>query len=164
MAHAALQWGRFAWRAGADEFSFEIEPGGMYATLRPPQPQSALTLPVVAWEGLLEAMKVNRSARQRAQGNLPPRAGARWSEEETQRLMAAFGEGKSVAALSQIHARTSVAIESQLVRLGLIARTDPSTSGQSQSSATQSNPMEPRQPDQIYPPQPVNEESYVRRW
>ncbi len=158
MATGVLQWGRFGWRAGADEFSFEIEPGGMYATLRPPPPQAALTLPVVAWEGLLEAMKVNRSSRQRAQGNLPPRAGARWSEEETQRLATSFGEGKSVAALSQIHARTSVAIESQLVKLGLIARAEtsslPSATGQSQS----------RQPD---PPQPLQSENpaeHLRHW
>lgn len=164
MATGALQWGQFAWRAGADEFTFEIEPGGMYATLRPPQPQAALTLPVVAWEGLLEAMKVNRSARQRTHGNLPPRAGARWSDDETQRLMSAFGEGKSVAELSQIHARTSVAIESQLVRLGLIARADATSNNSPQISPAQSNSDEPHQFNRPHQLQAVGAEITDRRW
>ena len=45
-------------------------------------------------------------------------AGSRWSEEEEQRLAAAFDAGKTIDALAQAHSRTRAAIEARLVRLG----------------------------------------------
>jgi len=50
----------------------------------------------------------------------PPQSGAgsRWSNEEEQRLVAAFDAGKTIDALAQAHNRTRVAIEARLVRLG----------------------------------------------
>ena len=56
---------------------------------------------------------------------LPPQSGAgsRWSEQEEQRLVAAFDAGKTIDALAQAHNRTRVAIEARLVRLGKL---DPS--------------------------------------
>ena len=50
----------------------------------------------------------------------PPQSGAgsRWSEEEEQRLVAAFDAGRTIDALAQAHNRTRAAIEARLVRLG----------------------------------------------
>jgi hypothetical protein len=45
-------------------------------------------------------------------------AGSRWSEEEEQRLAAAFDAGKTIDALARAHSRSRAAIEARLVRLG----------------------------------------------
>jgi hypothetical protein len=50
----------------------------------------------------------------------PTNASAPWSEEEKQRLVAAFQSGTSIDDLAVAHGRTVRAIESRLVVLGLI--------------------------------------------
>ncbi len=118
-----FHWGRFEWRAGADSYSFVIDPGGLHATLRaahaPP-----LTLPVVAWEGLIEAIKVSQKSRAKTQAAVPPRAGTRWSDHEAAELSNGFAAGHSVADLARRHSRSKWAIESQLIRMGLLERAE----------------------------------------
>lgn len=116
-----LAWNQFAWRCGADDYSFEYEQGGLHATLRVAG-QRQITLPVVAWEALLDAVKSGRTARARSQANLPPRAGSRWTDREEGELGAAFNSGASIAQLARQHGRTKVAVENQLAKLGLIDR------------------------------------------
>lgn len=118
-----FHWGRLEWRAGADSYSFEVDPGGLHATLKLPH-APAVKLPVVAWEGLIEAIKASQKARTKSQSSLPPRSGARWTDEETAELVRGFETGNSVAELARRHARSSWAVESQLVRLGLMQRPD----------------------------------------
>src|SRR5437762_3341865 len=74
-----MVWERVEWRQGDGRYVFEVGRGGLHATLTGPQGR-ALTLPVVAWEGLLDALAAARKTRSRAERNLPARAGARWSE------------------------------------------------------------------------------------
>lgn len=60
----------------------------------------------------LMAAKVTRSAA------TPGNAGKAWSDEEDQRLVAAFDAHTPVAALARAHERTVGAITSRLIRLG----------------------------------------------
>jgi hypothetical protein len=48
----------------------------------------------------------------------PGQAGKSWSEDEDQRLVAAFDAGTPVAALARAHDRSAGAITSRLIRLG----------------------------------------------
>lgn len=116
-----VNWGRFEWRAGTDVYSFEFDRGGLHATLKAPN-APALTLPVVAWEGLIEAIKTSQKTRSKPLSPLPARAGARWTDEETDDLVRGFEAGNSVAELARKHARSAWAVESQLVRIGLMQR------------------------------------------
>lgn len=50
----------------------------------------------------------------------PGQAGKPWSKEEDQRLLDAFDQGASLAALTAAHARSKGGIASRLVRLGRI--------------------------------------------
>jgi hypothetical protein len=79
----------------------------------------ALTLPIVAWEGLIDALAAARKCKQRSERNMPARTGARWSETETAELAKTFKSGASIGQLARIHNRTQYAIEAQLERLGL---------------------------------------------
>ena len=76
-------------------------------------------LPMVVWEALLDAIKANRKAKAKSASNLPPRAGARWTEQESDEVAAKFSSGRSIDDLAREHARTSWAIEGQLAKLGL---------------------------------------------
>lgn len=60
----------------------------------------------------------NAAAPVREGGSPTSGAGARWSEEEEQRLAAAFDAGKSVEEIARTHARSRAAIEARLVKLG----------------------------------------------
>lgn len=119
MADTAVVWETFEWRCGADAYRFEIGQGGLLGTLRGVGGQT-MTLPMVAWEGLLDSLKVTRKSRERGSALLPSRAGARWSTAESDELKASFGAGKSIPALAEMHGRTRSAIESELARQGLI--------------------------------------------
>ena len=56
----------------------------------------------------------------------PGNAGKPWTEDEDQRLVAAFDAGTPVATLAREHERTTGAINSRLIRLGrLQASKDP---------------------------------------
>ncbi len=97
---------------------FEVAEGGLHATLNSPHGTS-LTLPMVAWEGLLDALAAARKTRTRGERGFPVRSGARWYEGETGELAAAFKAGRTIPQLARAHNRSAFAVEAQLDRLGL---------------------------------------------
>jgi hypothetical protein len=113
-----LTWERVTWRQGDGRYVFEIEEGGLMGKLSSPHGTS-LTLPMVAWEGLLDALSGARKARTRNERGFPARSGARWYDGEAGELAAAFKAGRTVAQLARAHNRSEYAIEAQLDRLGL---------------------------------------------
>jgi hypothetical protein len=140
-------WERVEWRQGDGRYVFEVAQGGLHATLRSPH-GAGLTLPVIAWEGLLDALTAARRTRSRNERrDLPARSGARWTAIEAGELRAAFEAGASVAALAEAHNRTLVAIEMQLAQLGLVDRLP---GGSARSRGTGRRPVIP--PD--WPPDP----------
>jgi hypothetical protein len=117
-----LVWERVTWRQGDGRYVFEVEEGGLHAKLSSPHGTS-LTLPMVAWEGLLDAIAGARKARSRNERAFPARSGARWYDGEADELAAGFRAGRTIAQLARIHNRSEYAIELQLDRLGLWDRT-----------------------------------------
>ena len=113
-----LVWERVTWRQGDGRYVFEIEEGGLHGKLSSPHGTS-LTLPMVAWEGLLDAINGARKARTRNERGFPARSGARWYDGEAGEVAAGFKAGRSVAQLARAHNRSEYAIEAQLDRLGL---------------------------------------------
>ena len=122
-AQEPVLWDRVEWRQGDGRYVFEVARGGLLATLSSPH-GSKLTLPMVAWEGLLDALAAARKTKSRAERNLPSRTGARWSEGETQELVKTFKAGGSIAQLARVHNRTQFAVEAQLERQGLWDRAE----------------------------------------
>ena len=122
-AQEPILWDRVEWRQGDGRYVFEVARGGLLATLSSPH-GSNLTLPMVAWEGLLDALAAARKTKSRAERNLPSRTGARWSEGETQELVKTFKAGGSIAQLARVHNRTQFAVEAQLERQGLWDRAE----------------------------------------
>lgn len=117
-AQEPLVWERVTWRQGDGRYVFEVEEGGLHAKLSSPHGKS-LILPMVAWEGLLDALIGARKARTRNERGFPARTGARWYDGEAGELAAAFKTGRTVAQLARAHNRSEFAIEAQLDRLGL---------------------------------------------
>jgi hypothetical protein len=113
-----LVWERVTWRQGDGRYVFEVEEGGLHAKLSSPHGTS-LILPMIAWEGLLDAIAGARKARRRNERAFPARSGARWYDGEAGELAAGFRAGRSIAQLARIHNRSAYAIELQLDRLGL---------------------------------------------
>jgi hypothetical protein len=113
-----LVWERVTWRQGDGRYVFEVEEGGLHGKLSSPYGTS-LTLPMVAWEGLLDAINGARKARTRNERGFPARSGARWYDGEAGEVAAGFKAGRSVAQLARAHNRSEYAIEAQLDRLGL---------------------------------------------
>jgi hypothetical protein len=113
-----LVWERVTWRQGDGRYVFEVEHGGLHAKLSSPH-GSSLTLPMVAWEGLLDAIVGARKARTRNERAFPARAGARWYDGESDELAAGFKAGRTIAQLAITHNRSEYGIELQLERLGL---------------------------------------------
>lgn len=118
-----LVWESVNWRRGEDQFRFEIERGGLFATIKAPGNRS-MTLPMVVWEGLLDAIKANRATKARAEQQFPVRTGARWYEGEAAELAQAFRTGRSIPALAKAHNRTEYAIEHQLDKMGLFSKAE----------------------------------------
>src|SRR5262245_10554575 len=110
-------WERIEWRQGDGRYVFAVAQGGLLATLTSPH-GTALTLPLVAWEGLLDALAAARKTRTRGERATPTRANARWSDAESSELVDAFHAGRTIGQLARAHNRTELAIESQLDRLG----------------------------------------------
>lgn len=129
-AQEPMVWDRVEWRQGDGRYVFEVAQGGLHATLSSPH-GTKLTLPMVAWEGLLDALAAARKTKARAERNLPARTGARWSEAETHELAKSFKAGGSIAQLARVHNRTQFAVEAQLERQGLWDRAErrPMTTG-----------------------------------
>jgi hypothetical protein len=100
-----------------------VEEGGLVARLSSPLGAS-LILPMVAWEGLLDALAGARKTRTRGERAFPARSGARWYEGEAGELAAAFKAGRSIAQLARAHNRSEHAVEAQLDRMGLWDRVE----------------------------------------
>lgn len=115
---ARIQWQRFEWKSGADAYAFEVSDGGLFGALCAPDGRK-VTLPLVAWEGMLDSVAMARKGRSQSERQQPDRSGARWSDPEVIRLEREFKVGKSIAQLAQSHARSRDAIEHQLEKLGL---------------------------------------------
>lgn len=115
----SIAWEQFGWTSGGDRYSFTIVDNGLYGTLQA-SGRPDVTLPMVAWEGMLEAVRANRKAKSKEHAALPPRAGALWSAAESDQLAAAYQSGASVEKLALTHSRTRGAVERQLEKLGLI--------------------------------------------
>lgn len=126
-----LVWERVEWRQGDGRYTFEVGRGGLHATLTAPESR-ALTLPMVAWEGLLDALSGGRKTKARGERGFPARSGARWYEGEAGELAGAFRSGRTIAELARAHNRSVFAVEAQLERLGLRDR----TTGQALGSGT----------------------------
>jgi hypothetical protein len=117
-AQEPLVWERVTWRQGDGRYMFEIEASGLHAKLSSPHGAS-LTLPMVAWEGLLDAVLGARKARTRNERGFPARSGTRWYDGESGELVAGFRAGRTIAQLARAHNRSEYAIEAELNRLGL---------------------------------------------
>jgi hypothetical protein len=113
-----LVWERVTWRQGDGHYVFEIDSGGLHAKLTPPHGTS-LTLPMIAWEGMLDAVMGARKARVRNERGFAARSGARWYDGEAGELAAGFRAGHTISQLARAHNRTEHAIEAELGRLGL---------------------------------------------
>ena len=131
-----LVWERVTWRQGDGRYVFEVEEGGLHGKLSSPHGTS-LTLPMVAWEGLLDAITGARKARSRNERAFPARSGARWYDGEADELAAGFKVGRTIAQLARIHSRSEYGIELQLERLGLWDRIAhrPIVAGQQRSAS-----------------------------
>src|SRR5437763_9036568 len=57
-----MVWDRVEWRQGDGRYVFEVAQGGLHATLAPPH-GTKLTLPMVACEGLLDALVAARKTK-----------------------------------------------------------------------------------------------------
>lgn len=117
-----VRWESYEWVAGAERYRFDVLDSGLIGRVSVSDGR-AFALPMVAWEAMLEAIKVERKARVRNEANLPARAGARWTSAESSELAAKFRSGRSITDLAREHARTSISIEHQLEKLGLWTRT-----------------------------------------
>ena len=119
-----LNWESVSWRCGQDQYRFEVERGGLFGQLSAPGGRS-MNLPMVVWEGLLDALKANRTTRQRAQQQqFPSRSRARWYDGEIAEVADAYKSGRTIAEIAQSHNRSAYAIEHQLDKLGLISNAD----------------------------------------
>lgn len=118
MDEEPLVWERVEWRLGDGRYVYEVAEGGLFATVTAPGERS-LTLPVVAWDAMLDAVAAARKARRRGEREQPSRAGQMWVPSEVDRLIAEFEGGASIARLARSHNRTGGAIETKLARLGL---------------------------------------------
>jgi hypothetical protein len=113
-----LLWDRVEWRQGDGRYVFEVARGGLFATLSSPHGTS-LTLPMVAWDGLLDALTGARKTRTRSERGFAARSGARWYDGEAGELAASFKSGRSIAELARAHHRSEPAVEAELDRQGL---------------------------------------------
>lgn len=118
LVESPLAWERVTWRQGDGRYVFEVAEGGLHATFKSPHGTS-LTLPMVAWEGLLDALAGARKTRARGERGFPARSGARWYEGEAGELVAGFSAGRTIPQLARAHNRSEFAVEAQLDRMGL---------------------------------------------
>lgn len=113
-----LLWEKVVFRQGDGRYEFSIDRGGLHATLATPHGRS-LTIPMVAWYGLLDALAAARRIKVRTERPAATRHGQRWSEAETEELAASFRAGASAESLARRHNRSREAVESQLSKTGL---------------------------------------------
>jgi len=101
---------------GIDPATGEVLPED--SPLNSPHVIRALFLAAKALE--LQAGKRERPPSAGTADTKPANAGKAWAEDESQRLAAAFNAGASVADLAKTHQRSTGAITSRLIRLGLM--------------------------------------------
>lgn len=116
-------WESVNWRCGNDLYRLEIESGGLFASLSTSDGKS-LTLPMIVWEGLLDALKANRATRSRGDQQFPSRSRARWYDGEIAEVSEAYRAGRTIAQIAHAHSRSTCAVEYQLDRLGLISKAE----------------------------------------
>lgn len=117
----ALVWESVGWKVGDDPYRLDIERGGLFATLSAPGSRS-ITLPMVVWDGLLDALKANRNTKSRNDQQFPSRSRSRWYDGEVAEVADAYRTGRSIAEIAHSHNRSAFAIEHQLDKLGLISK------------------------------------------
>lgn len=115
---ARIQWQRFEWTSGADLYTFAVTDNGLFGTLTAGDTRK-VTLPMVAWEGMLDSVALARKGKSQSDRPQPDRSGARWSDPEVARLEQAFRGGAGIPALARMHQRSRDAVEAQLEKLGL---------------------------------------------
>ena len=112
------------------KIAIEMSGDGQSAILRAGEGRS-LELPLAAWADALSSLEGLAAAQQRRTnpdrplyGPHPGRQGADWSARESDLLAGAYTAGKPVAALALSHQRSTRAVETQLLKLGLISYDD----------------------------------------
>lgn len=115
-----LVWESVSWRSGADQFRFDIERGGLFATLT--APGKTLTLPMAVWDGLFDALKARRATKSRSEQQFPVRSRSRWYDGEIAEVADSFRSGRNIGEIAHAHNRSAYAIEHQLDKLGLISK------------------------------------------
>lgn len=115
-----LVWESVSWRSGADPYRFDVERGGLFATLT--APGRTLTLPMAVWDGLFDALKAKRATKSRSEQQFPARSRSRWCDGEITEVADSFRSGRTIAELAHAHNRSAYAIEHQLDKLGLISK------------------------------------------
>lgn len=150
-----LVWERVTWRQGDGRYVFEVAEGGLHATLRSPHGTS-LTLPMVAWDGLLDALTGARKTRTRTDRSFPVRSGTRWYEGEIDELVAGFKAGRTIPQLARAHNRSEFAVEAQLDRMGLWDRVARRPLVREQSSSGFRRPSAPADDGRLAQESPVS--------
>lgn len=123
LSHEPMVWQRVEWRQGDGRYVFDVAQGGLHATFASPH-GTKLTLPMVAWEGLLDALAAARKTRQRGESGHPARTGARWYAGEAGELASGLKAGRSIKELARAHHRSEFAVEAELDRQGLWDRVE----------------------------------------
>ena len=152
-----LVWERVTWRQGDGRYVFEIEQGGLHGKLSAPHGTS-MTLPMVAWEGLLDALTGARKARARNERGFPARSGARWYDGEADELAAAFRAGRGISQLARAHNRSEYAIEAELDRMGLWDRIARRAMVPGEQRSASQRPLGHTEPAPDSPPVPFDAE------
>lgn len=133
-----LVWETVSWRCGADQYRFDIERGGLFATLT--APDRTLTLPMAVWDGLFDTLKARRATNSRSDQQFTARSRARWYDGEVAEVAESFRSGRSIGDIAQAYNRSAYAIEHQLDQLGLISKSGMYGPGRSRSSQLSSSP------------------------
>ena len=83
--------------------------------------ESAYQRPLVVRALYEAAAALERLERfQRRKGQLPPKTGEPWTEDEDRRLLAAFDSGRALQELAAAHERTMGAVRARLLKYGRI--------------------------------------------
>jgi hypothetical protein len=96
---------------GVDPASGEVFPG------ESPYQRTDIVRALYAAADALE--RSERFSRRR--GELPPKAGQPWSEDEDRKLLASFDAGRGLQELAAAHERTQTGIRARLVKYGRVA-------------------------------------------
>jgi hypothetical protein len=160
-----LVWESVSWRRGEEQYRFDVERGGLFATLSAPDGK-AMTLPMVVWEGLVDALKAEKATKTRAehQQQYPSRSRARWYDGEVAEVADAFRAGRSIAEIAHAHNRSAYSIEAQLDKLGMISTAaiygpEPDARGPGVAAGGSATPEEAGR----WPPPPLEGEAAFRR-